>query len=82
MSGAILTVSTSRAMLPISSASGMEFMPAQARMETEAMLRSLLRHVDHIELGGAPELALNNVIRRFETLPLHLVPKGSRYPRE
>ena len=49
-----------------------------ARMETEAMLRSLLRHVDNIELDGAPELALNNVIRRFETLPLRLVPKGSR----
>ena len=49
-----------------------------ARMETEAMLRSLLRHVDHIELDGTPELALNNVIRRFDTLPLHLVPKGSR----
>ena len=49
-----------------------------ARMETEAMLRSLLRHVDGIELDGAPELALNNVIRRFETLPLHLVPKGSK----
>lgn len=48
-----------------------------ARMETEAMLRSLLRHVDRIELDGAPELALNNVIRRFETLPLHLVPKGN-----
>lgn len=47
-----------------------------ARMEIEAMLRSLLRHVDGIELDGAPELALNNVIRRFETLPLHLVPKG------
>jgi cytochrome P450 len=46
-----------------------------ARMETEAILRSLLRHVDGIELEGAPELALNNVIRRFETLPLHLVPK-------
>lgn len=48
-----------------------------ARMETEAMLRSLLRHVDHIELDGAPELAVNNVIRRFETLPLRLVPKSS-----
>ncbi len=49
-----------------------------ARMETEAVLRSLVRHVDGIELDGAPELALNNVIRRFEALPLHLVPKGSR----
>ena len=47
-----------------------------ARMETEAMLRSLLRHVDHIELDGAPELALNNVIRRFERLPLRLIPKA------
>jgi cytochrome P450 len=46
-----------------------------ARMETEAILRSLLRHVDGIELDGAPELALNNVIRRFETLPLRLLPK-------
>ena len=48
-----------------------------ARMETEAMLRSLLRHVDHIELAGAPELAVNNVIRRFENLPLHLSPRKS-----
>lgn len=47
-----------------------------ARMETEAMLRSLLRHVDYIELHGAPELAVNNVIRRFESLPLRLIPKG------
>ena len=42
------------------------------------MLRSLLRHVDNIELDGTPELALNNVIRRFESLPLRLVPKGQR----
>lgn len=45
-----------------------------ARLETEAILRSLLRHVDHIELDGPPERAINNVIRRFETLPLRLVP--------
>ena len=49
-----------------------------ARMETEAVLRSLLRQVDGIELDGTPELAMNNVIRRFETLPLHLIPKGSK----
>jgi cytochrome P450 len=48
-----------------------------ARAETEAVLRSLLRHVDHIELDGAPQLALNNVIRRFQSLPLRLVPKES-----
>ena len=46
-----------------------------ARLETEAILRSLVRHVDHIELDGTPETAVNNVIRRFETLPLRLVPK-------
>lgn len=49
----------------------------QARMEAEAMPRSLLLNVDHIELGGAPELALNNVIRHFESLPLRLIPKGN-----
>ena len=49
-----------------------------ARAETEAILRSLLRHVDHIELDGAPRLLSNNVIRRFETLPLRLTPKRSR----
>ncbi|HKI39342.1 MAG: hypothetical protein P4L48_22260 [Mycobacterium sp.] len=43
-------------------------------METEAILHSLLQHVDHIELDGTPERAVNNVIRRFETLPLRLVP--------
>ena len=49
-------------------------------IEVVAMKRSqlLLRHVDDIELNGAPELALNNAIRRLETLPLRLVPKGSR----
>jgi hypothetical protein len=45
-------------------------------MEMEAMMRSLLRHVERIQLDGTPELARNNVIRRFESLPLHLVPKG------
>ena len=48
-----------------------------ARLETDAILRALLRHVDHIELDGTPERAVNNVIRRFETLPLRLVPKSS-----
>ena len=45
-----------------------------ARAETEAMLRSLLHHVERIDLDGTPRLALNNVIRRFDTLPLRLVP--------
>jgi hypothetical protein len=41
------------------------------------MLRSLARRIDHIELDSTPELALNNVIRRFEIVPLPLAPKGS-----
>ncbi len=48
-----------------------------ARAETEAMLRSLLRHVERIELDGTPQLVRNNVIRRFDTLPLRLVPRTS-----
>jgi cytochrome P450 len=48
-----------------------------ARAETEAMLRSLLRHVERIELNGTPELVRNNVIRRFDTLPLRLIPSTS-----
>lgn len=45
-----------------------------ARMETQAILRSLLRHVERIELAGSPEIAVNNIIHRFERLPLRLVP--------
>jgi cytochrome P450 len=48
-----------------------------ARMETQAVLRALLRHVDRIELLGQPHLAVNNVIHRFETLPLRLVPRST-----
>jgi len=46
-----------------------------ARLETEAFLRALLRRVDRIELDGAPERVVNNVIHRFEALPVRLVPK-------
>ncbi len=52
-----------------------------ARLETQAILRSLLHHVDHIEIDGTPERAVNNVIHRFEKLPLRLVPKSSRGQR-
>lgn len=47
-----------------------------ARLETQAILRSLIRHVDHIELDGTPHRAINNVIRRFDSLPLRLVASG------
>jgi cytochrome P450 len=46
-----------------------------ARLETQAFLRSLLRNVDRIELDGTPRRAVNNVIHRFERLPLRLVAK-------
>ncbi|MGW4211380.1 cytochrome P450 [Lentzea sp. NPDC004789] len=45
-----------------------------ARLETAAMLRALVERVDRIEATGAPERALNNIIHRFERLPLELVP--------
>lgn len=45
-----------------------------ARMETSAILRALIERVDRIEVTGAPEWALNNVIHRLERLPLELVP--------
>jgi cytochrome P450 len=45
-----------------------------ARLETAAMLRALVERVDRIEATGAPEWALNNIIHRFERLPLELVP--------
>jgi cytochrome P450 len=48
-----------------------------ARMETQAVLRALLRQVDRIELTGRPELELNNVIHRFDTLPVRLVPRSA-----
>jgi len=45
-----------------------------ARMETSAILRALVEHVDRIEMTGPPEWALNNVIHRLERLPLELIP--------
>jgi cytochrome P450 len=46
---------------------------ALARLETEAMLRALVDRVDRIELTGAPTWAINNIIRRFEYLPVKLI---------
>jgi cytochrome P450 len=45
-----------------------------ARLETESILTALLDRVDRIELDGVPKLARNNIIHRFEELPLRLVP--------
>lgn len=45
-----------------------------ARLETAAMLRALVERVDRIEPTGTPQWALNNIIHRFERLPLQLIP--------
>ncbi|MFF9117925.1 cytochrome P450 [Streptomyces massasporeus] len=45
-----------------------------ARMETSAVLRALVERVDRIDVAGAPQWALNNVIHRLESLPLDLLP--------
>ncbi len=45
-----------------------------ARLETSAMLRTLVERVDRIELTAEPTWALNNIIRRHEHLPLKLIP--------
>lgn len=44
-----------------------------ARLEMQAILTALLRRVGRIEMVGEPTWALNNVIRRYERLPLRLV---------
>jgi 4-methoxybenzoate monooxygenase (O-demethylating) len=45
-----------------------------ARLEAEAILTSLLAHVDQIELTQQPVHRLNNTARRLETLALRLKP--------
>jgi cytochrome P450 len=49
-----------------------------ARLETESILTALLDRVDRIEIDGVPKLARNNIIHRFEQLPLRLVPTPAR----
>ena len=44
-----------------------------ARLETQAMLHALVERVDRIELTAPPTWALNNIIRRHESLPLKLI---------
>ncbi|MFI6773520.1 cytochrome P450 [Nocardia sp. NPDC050412] len=45
-----------------------------ARLETQAMLAALVERVERIEIAGEPEWAINNIIHRFERLPLQLIP--------
>ncbi|MGU3433011.1 cytochrome P450 [Actinomycetes bacterium M1A6_2h] len=44
-----------------------------ARLEATSLLTVLARRVERIELEGPPVRAVNNVIHRFEQLPLRLV---------
>lgn len=45
-----------------------------ARLETQAILAALLQRIDRIELAGEPTWAVNNIIYRYEHLPLQLIP--------
>ena len=47
---------------------------ALARLETAAFLTALTARVERLELTGRPQWALNNIIRRYEHIPLRLVP--------
>jgi cytochrome P450 len=47
---------------------------AMARLEGEAMLTALARHVRAIEQAGEPRRMLNNTLRGLEALPLRLIP--------
>jgi cytochrome P450 len=47
---------------------------AMARLEGEAILTALARHVRAIEPVGEPRRMLNNTLRGLESLPLRLVP--------
>jgi cytochrome P450 len=46
---------------------------AVARLESEAIFRTLAKHVASFELTGEPELRLNNTLRGLDTLPLRIV---------
>ena len=45
-----------------------------ARMETQAILTALADRVENIRCVGEPKWALNNIIHRFDRLPLELIP--------
>ncbi len=43
-----------------------------ARLEGEAILKALIDQVSSIELDGEPEYRVNNTLRGFDRLPLHI----------
>lgn len=46
---------------------------ALARLETAAFLTALTTRVDRLKVTGAPTWALNNIIRRYDRLPMRLI---------
>lgn len=47
---------------------------ALARLEIAAFLSALIARVERLELTGCPQWSRNNIIRRYERIPLRLVP--------
>lgn len=45
-----------------------------ARLESQAILRELAARVEHINITGPATWAVNNIIHRYDRLPLELVP--------
>jgi cytochrome P450 len=43
-----------------------------ARLEAEAVLTALIRRVEHIELAGTPVRHLNNTLRAWASMPVHV----------
>lgn len=52
-----------------------------ARIEAHAVLEALARHVEHIELDGAPERLLNNVLRGYARLPVRVTASAAPAPK-
>jgi cytochrome P450 len=43
-----------------------------ARLEASSLLMALIERVDTLELADEPQVHLNNTMRAWETLPLHV----------
>ncbi|RYJ04893.1 MAG: cytochrome P450, partial [Actinomycetales bacterium] len=47
-----------------------------ARLETQSILRSIVRRVDRLEITDVPTWGRNNIIHKLDHLPLRLVADG------
>jgi cytochrome P450 len=45
-----------------------------ARLEGEVLLAALARAYESIEPAGEPHFRLNNVVRSYRNIPLHMTP--------